>query len=153
MNKAVMKSLCALFLALLANGGTYEIGTQRACRQGEVDGVGVGFQRGDERPGAFDARRAQDLVAGAVTDEMGVFEVDDPLGDGVDDDDLSTDVLEVLTRRATDSPVSADDDVTAHPGDPLVHPTPFEVLPDLTLGDRADHDGEVVERDADPEDH
>ncbi len=134
-------------------GDDDQVGAQGPRREREIDGVGIGLQRGDERAGAIDPRRSQHIVTSAVAHQVGVFEVDDPVGDVVDDDHLGADVLKVLARRTAHSAVSADDDVTAHPGDPLVHPTPFEVLPDLTLGDRADHDGEVVERDADPEDH
>jgi hypothetical protein len=82
-----------------------------------------------------------------------VLEVHDPIGDVVDDDHLRTNVLQVLARRATHPAVATDDDVATHARDSLVHPTPFEVLPDIPLGDRPDHHREVVKSDTDPEDH
>ena len=103
-------------------------------------------ERGDQRAGAFDAGGGEDLVVGDVAEHGRVLDVLQPGAVAVDDHDLVSGADEVVGARHTDAAPAADDGVTGHPADRFVHPSPFQVLAQVSLDQRLEQDAERVQR-------
>ena len=132
----------------------HQVRSDGSRRQGDVDGVGVGVESGDQCSGSVDAGGPQHGVVGDVAAQVvgeAVAELLETTGVVVDDHDLVAARGQELRGRAPDPPVTADDHVPAHGGDVLVHAASLQMLAEVALGDRLEDDTEVVQNRADAE--